>query len=543
MHRLTTVLALAAACSSLTVTAAEPPRLIVMVVVDGFRADYLTSFAAHWRAGMATMLRDGAQFRRAQLPYLQTDTCAGHATISTGTMPRTHGMIADNWWDRDGHEDRECTRDAATTPVTYDRPARIGNSGRWLRVPTLADRLRSERPGSRVVTLSLKARAAISLAGRGGDAVTWFEDAAGSFVTSTAFAAAPVPAVKQFMSETPYAKALGTTWTLRDAPEKYRNGDAGVGERPPAGWTGLLPHTLLGEKGADDRFAAQWRRSPASDAYLGQMARTLIDSYRLGRGTGTDYLGISFSAPDYVAHSFGPESRELEDILAHLDDVLGDLIRHLDANVGRDAYVLAFSADHGMPPIPSAANGTGRVAPEDIRDRVEDTLRRRNTAPMNGPYIEGQYRSNLYLSAQGKERVLADAGAVRAVQTAVMAIPGVSRVFHTPALTGSASDAVARAAWLSSAPDRSGDFIVVPKQNWVLSPRGSGNAIEHGSVYDYDRRTPLLFLGAGIRRGVYDTDAGAADIAPTLAALAAVTLPAAEGRVLREALLPSDGQR
>jgi predicted AlkP superfamily pyrophosphatase or phosphodiesterase len=542
MRRLTPVVAIAAACWSLTVTAAEPPRLIVMVVVDGFRADYLTSFASHWRAGIATLLKEGAQFRRTQLPYLQTDTCAGHATISTGTMPRTHGMIADNWWDRTKREDLECTRDPDAKPVTYDRPARIGNSGRWLQVSTLADRLRSERRGSRVVTLSLKARAAISLAGRGGDAVTWFEDAAGSFVTSTAFASAPVPAVKRFMVDTPFASALGRAWTLRDAPDTYRNADAGVGERPPAGWTGLFPHTLMGEKGADDRFAAQWRRSPASDAYLGRLARALIDSYQLGRGTGTDYLGISFSAPDYVAHSFGPESRELEDILAHLDDVLGDLIRHLDTAVGRDRYVLGFSSDHGMPPIPSAVNGSGRIAPEDLRDRVEDTLRRRAPAPVAGPYVEGQYRSNLYLSAQGKARLLADPGAMRAVQDAVMAIPGVRAVFHTPSLTGSGSDALVRAVWLSSVPARSGDLVVVPKQNWIISPRGSANAIEHGSVYDYDRRTPLLFLGAGIRRGVYDTDASAADIAPTLAALAAVTLPNADGRVLREALLSVDGQ-
>ena len=542
MKRILIAAALTSAFWSLTVRAADPPRLVVIVVVDQFRADYLAMFASHWRAGFKTLLSEGANFTRAQHPYLHTDTCAGHATISTGTFPRTHGMIADNWWDRDLREDFECTRDPDARTVTYERPAKIGNSAKWLLAPTLAERIREQRAGARVVTLSMKARGAIALAGHSGNAVTWFEDAAGTFLTSSAYASAPVPAVKQFIDASPYEKALNTTWNLRDAPATYRNRDAGVGERPPAGWTGLFPHELKGDKGADVQFAGLWRRSPSSDAYLGRLAASLIDAYGLGQKESTDYLGISFSAVDFVGHAFGPDSRELEDTVARMDDVLGELITHLDGKVGRSNYTLALSADHGVAPVPTG-DGAGRVAPQDVRERIEDTLRSRDKTGTAGDYVEAIYVGDMYLAGKAKKIIASDPSLVRAVQDAVMAIPGVSQVLYTPMLS-QAGGPMTRAAWLSSVPARSGDFVVVLKRNWVFSGRATANAASHGSGYDYDQQVPLLLLGAGVKPGSYNAPATPADIAPTLAALTGVSLPTAEGRVLREALLvPAESLR
>ena len=179
MLRLLTALAVV-----ILVTAAasgqQPIRLVVIVVLDQFRADYLTAFAGHWRAGFRTLLRDGAVFTRAAYPYLNTDTCAGHFTISTGTFPRTHGMVGNNWWDADTRRLIECTDDDQATPVSYGRPSKLGKSAKRVMVPTFADELRNQKPGARTVTVSLKARAAIALSGRGGDAVTWFDESAGA---------------------------------------------------------------------------------------------------------------------------------------------------------------------------------------------------------------------------------------------------------------------------------------------------------------------------------------------------------------------------
>ena len=207
--------------------AADSPRLVVTVVVDQMRADYLQVFNKHWRNGFRTLLDQGMVFENARYPYLVTVTCAGHATIGTGALPHRHGMINNTWWQRKERALTGCSSDPATTDITYGRPIRLGNSAAHLLAPTLADELRAQKPGARVVSVSMKARSAITLAGRAADAVVWFDDPSGSWATSKAFASGPVPAVKDFVEKNPYEKDLGRVWTLSGPPESYVNRDAG----------------------------------------------------------------------------------------------------------------------------------------------------------------------------------------------------------------------------------------------------------------------------------------------------------------------------
>src|SRR5262245_18217708 len=242
--------------------AQTPPKLIVVVVVDQMRADYLQRFDRHWRGGFRTLLDKGLVFDNARYPYLNTVTCAGHSTIGTGALPHTHGMVANQWWLRDEHRLLGCTADPSTPDISYGRPIRLGNSAAHLMVPTLADELRMQKPGARVVTLSLKARSAIGLAGHAGDAVVWFDDEAGSFATSRAFASEPVAAVKKFIDANPYERDLGREWTLSGPPSSYVARDAGLGERPPGGWNGLFPHPIKGRgrgTAVDEQFFELWQ--------------------------------------------------------------------------------------------------------------------------------------------------------------------------------------------------------------------------------------------------------------------------------------------
>ena len=515
--------------------AAGPPKLVVILIVDQLRADYLTTFATHWRRGFRTLLTEGAVFTKAEYPYLHLDTCAGHATVSTGTLPSAHGMIADNWWDRDARRQFECTEDARFPAITYGNVPRIGNSARALLVPTIADELRAHTPAARVVALSLKARGSIGLAGHAGDAVTWFEEAAGTFVTSRAFAERPVAAVKTFIDANPFEADLGKVWRLRDPASMYRHGDAGVGERPPAGWTGLLPHELKGLQGADAHFREAWRRSPMADAYLGRMAASLIDAFALGQRDETDFLGVSFSSLDHVGHLFGPGSREIEDMMAHLDDTLGALIDHLDRTVGRGNFVLALSADHGVAPIPTGAAG-GRVVPDDVRDRIEDTLRTELGARDKGSYVDSVYTDTFYLAPGVLDQLRARPGVMRTLEHAVLAIPGVSRLIRTDLVSESSSDPISRAAALSRHGVRNGELSIVPKPLWTVLARASPNAVTHSTPYPYDKHVPLILLGGGVRRGSFDRAVTPADIAPTLAQVAGIRMTKASGRALREAL-------
>jgi predicted AlkP superfamily pyrophosphatase or phosphodiesterase len=517
--------------------AQQPIRLVVIVVLDQFRADYLTTFASHWRDGFRTLLSEGAVFTRAEYPYFHTDTCAGHFTIATGTLPRTHGMVADNWWDHESRRLIECTDDDQSQLVTYGRPSKLGKSARRSMVPSLADELRGQSTGARVVTLSMKARSAIGLAGHGGDAVTWFEETAGvgSFVTSRGFSTDLVPAVRTFLARDSFEGDFGKFWTLRDPKEMYRNADAGVGERPRQPWTGLFPHEIKGTTGTRDDAVALWRASPFSDAYLGRMAVDLIDAFQLGSRNATDFLGVSLSSSDLVGHPFGPASRELEDTVARQDDVLGALIKHLDAKVGRERYVLALSSDHGVAEVP-VTRGAGRVAQEDVRERIEDLLvTRLGPPPTNTRYIVSA--TDFIRFADGVfDRVRADAGLMSAIERTVTAIPGVERVLRRDTLSERSSDPIVRAAALTNFEGRSGDLIIVTKPNWPLGGRVAAEAGSHGAPYDYDQRVPVVLFGAGVKAGRYDRAATPADIAPTLARVAGIKMSKADGRVLAEGL-------
>jgi predicted AlkP superfamily pyrophosphatase or phosphodiesterase len=512
------------------VRAADSPRLLVTVVVDQLRADYLQQFNRHWRNGFRTLLDQGMVFENARYPYLVTVTCAGHATIGTGALPHRHGMVNNTWWQRKERALTGCSADPATTEITYGRPIRLGNSAIHLLTPTLADELRAQKPGARVVSVSMKARSAISLAGQAADAVVWFDDPSGSWATSKAFASGPVEAVKDFVEKNPYEKDLGRVWTLSGAPESYMNRDAGVGERPPAGWNGLFPHPINGRGGIDAQFFALWQATPLADAYLGRLASSLVDRYKLGQRDGTDFLGVSFSVLDDVGHSFGPESREIEDILRQLDVTLGALIADLDKKVGRANYVLALSADHGVAPMPIPPRG-GRVATEDVRERIEDALRTAWGPLQKGTYVEAVNFTDVYFADGVFDKLRGNGTLLASVVKGLEEIPGVLRVLRTDQLSETSRDPMVRSAALSFMASRNGDLMVIPKEYWFMSPRAVIGTT-HGSPYEYDTHVPVIFLGGAVKSGRSKANVTPADIAPTLGDLAGVKLPMAEGRAL-----------
>jgi predicted AlkP superfamily pyrophosphatase or phosphodiesterase len=512
------------------------PRLIVMLVVDQMRADYLETFAHRWKKGIATLRDQGAVFDQAEYPFLNTVTCAGHATIGTGTFPHTHGMILNAWWSRERRALVSCTDDASSPAVSYGDRTRATFSGRQLLAPTFADELRAQRPGSRVVSLSLKPRSAIGMAGHGGTVVTWTDDVAAAFVTSRAFAPSPVQSVRDFLRQSPYAADALQPWTLAAPADSYRYPDANAFARPLATHTGLFPHRFPAGEKAAKTFFQLWQASPFSDAYLARMAASLTDTYELGQRADTDVLAISFSALDLVGHAYGPESREVEDALIRLDETIGTLLDTLDADVGRDRYLLALTSDHGVAPIPQTV-GAARIATEDIRERIEETLITHFGAggrPASG-YVASVTFTNVYLADGIWDRVSKDEKVWRALEAAVLGMPGVARLLRADRLDPRSSDADIRMAALSAMPGRSGDLIVVSRPEWTLGPRADTSATTHGTGHPYDRRVPLIFFGAGVKPGRRSAATSPADIAPTFAHATGVTMKGVEGRVLREA--------
>jgi predicted AlkP superfamily pyrophosphatase or phosphodiesterase len=258
---------------------------------------------------------------------------------------------------------------------------------------------------------------------------------------------------------------------------------------------------------------------------------------KLGNGSGVDFLGIGFSAMDYIGHAFGPDSREIEDDLLGLDQTIGALLEKLDRAVGRGQYVVALTGDHGVATVPEQAQAqgrdAGRVNGADIVARVERVMDERLGA---GRHVAQLVGSDLYFAPGVTSRVDADPKLWRDVQRAALGEPGVQRVVRR---AQPATNALTRALKLSLVPERSGDVWIGLKPNWIFSARtatGWAGGTTHGSLHDYDQRVPIILFGAGVKPGRYTMSATPADIAPTLAALSTTSIAKTDGRILREAL-------
>ncbi len=552
---------IAAAAAPLPAAAvASKPKLVVFVAVDQFRADYIDWYGGNWKHGLRRVLDKGAWFRNANYPYLGTVTCPGHTTLGTGAYPHTHGMILNDWWDRATSKISACTDDAGVKLLGYMRDVKKmnggGDSGKNMLVPTLADEMKAQlQPMPRVVSFSMKARSAIGLAGHKPDVAAWFEQ--GSLVTSTAFAGELTGFVKKFVADNPIEKDADGQWTKLLDEKAYKYADDVPQETMSGGR--VFPHPLTrtasalpssaspapgprqrrGESGAlppasPSQFAA-WERSPWSDRYLARLASAAVSALGLGKGPGTDYLSVSFSALDTVGHPYGPRSHEVQDVLARLDVTLGDLLDEIDKKVGADNYVLAFSADHGVMEFPeqlkAEGKDAGRMSTAQLTQTLNDAL---NRALGPGKHIDTIRYTEVYLAPGVREQLKAKREALKATLDAARTVPGVQQAFFSDDLLdpGKAKDPVQRAAALSHFPARAGDIILVPKRYWIAMPAGT----THGTNNDYDQHVPVVLFGAGIKAGKYDRAVSPADIAPTLAKLVGVTLPKAEGKPLNEAL-------
>ncbi len=521
---------------------ATRPRLVVIISIDQMRADYIDRFQHQWTKGLKRLVDRGAWFSQAAYPYQNTVTCVGHATIGTGSVPAIHGMILNEWWDRETGKEVACTSDSSVSPVSYGAPLKRGHSAARLQVPTLADEMRVQlSPSAHVVSMSLKARSAIMLAGHRGDAVTWFDDNTGSWSTSSAYSTSPVPFLAKFFADHPVTADFGKTWNLAMTSDRYLYDDSTAGRTPPKGWGPSLPHELRGEAGKPDPdFFEQWSASPYSNDYLARMALASVEALGLGASDRADFLGLSFSALDHAGHDFGPMSHEVQDVLVRLDETLGAFFDALDARIGADHYVVAVSADHGVSPIPEQAKAlgldAGRIDTKALRDRLEEYLVGRFGA---GKYIAYFDHLDLYFTPGTYRRVSTDPEALTEVMRMIRSHPGVLQVYRAEdlaALSGS-TDPAETAAALSYYPGRSGDLVLASKPYWIAT---DDSAATHGTSNGYDARVPVIFMGAGIRSGRYLEPASPADIAPTLASMVGVTLARPSGRVLAEAVQGSE---
>jgi predicted AlkP superfamily pyrophosphatase or phosphodiesterase len=504
------------------------PKLVVFVAVDQMRADYLVRYADLYQHGLKLLTEKGAWFTNAAYPYLNTVTCAGHSTLGTGTLPYKHGMVLNAWYDRNSGKMMTCTQDPSVKEVSFTDTPGIADSAKNVKQPSLAELM--HRNKGQVVTMSIKPRSAIGLAGHHADSVIWFDEH-GTWETSTAYGRTLPAWVTAFSKANPVDRDAGKVWDRTLPADRYQYADDAPGEALLAGWKNTFPHPL--GNASEPGFYAHWLTSPFANEYLEQMAEEAIDTLKLGQQSSTDFLGVSFSALDSAGHAFGPRSHEVQDVLVRLDATIGKLLEHLDAKVGAQNYVLALSSDHGVADVPEQVPNAGRQKSEHIVEAIETALK-----PFFGDRQEVAVAAytDIYLQQGIYDRLRDNAKAMAAVKSALLALPGIANVFRADDVNSRAArestDPQIKAAALSYFAGRSGDLILIPKENWLLAP----TATTHGTLYQYDQRVPVIFYGAAIAPGSRTDAATPADVAVTLGATIGVTLPSPDGQVLKSAL-------
>jgi predicted AlkP superfamily pyrophosphatase or phosphodiesterase len=327
---------------------------------------------------------------------------------------------------------------------------------------------------------------------------------------------------------------MGRPWNRSLPKDRYLYDGSLQGRQRTALVTKDFPHLVKGNgTEVDGAFTDAWESSPYSDAYLAGLAAAAIDGMKLGRGAGTDFLGISFSALDKVGHDFGSDSHEVQEVLIHLDREIGALLDKLDRDVGPGTYVLALTADHGVAPVPERlkAQGfdAGRILTAAVGRALDEVLVRELGG---GPYRTRVVNNDIYFNQGVYLKLTQNPKAMEAILDTVRKTEGVWQVYRKEQL--SASDPLTRAAAFSHYEGRSGDLKMLGRAYWITSISTS----THGTGHRYDTHVPVLLFGRGIKKGEYLQPASPLDLAPTLAHLVGITLPDAIGRLLSEALAP-----
>lgn len=557
--------------------AADPevrPRLVVMISIDQFRADYLTRWGDLFDStadggearGFRYLMQHGAWYSDAHHEHFPLFTGPGHAVLVTGAPPGKSGIVGNEWGDRDTGKKVYCVLDRESPIVgldAADQRAADGMSPRSLRVSTIGDELKMATGGrAKVWGLAIKDRAAVLMAGHLADGAVWFDDRSGRWISSKFYcpegglpgwATVACPAsewcARQWTAPVD-ASALARAWQPQNA---HCKGAFGLGR--------TFPHAVDGDPAGDAAAKAKYYRSyaatPMANEYVLDTAARLIAKEQLGADEVPDFLAINLSSNDYLGHDFGPDSPEVLAMTIETDRALADFLDTVVRQVpgGWERVTIVVTADHGVVPIPEAMQSRfaagrydpkllvahikaklgARVRPE-YQQADEDPIaigRKKGEAPRN--WVAWIVESNLYLHAEALTCPLDEAAQIAA--EVLRREPGIAAVFTAADILRGRlppTDLARRVACGFHLPE-SGDVVFVQEPYWL--EKDETYATSHGTPYAYDTSVPILFAGCGVRApGRYRGRVSTMDIAATLAGELGVLQPSGcEGHVLPHA--------
>ena len=542
---MTGLLALAALASP-ALLPATAPKLVLLISIDQFRADYVDRFTDHYLppktgdrlGGFRWLEQTGVRFTDAHHHHVPTATGPGHSVLMTGSIPAVNGIVGNEWFDRVAGKAHYVTSDDSVQTVGGTS---LPQSPRPLKVTTVGDELKMATGGrSKVVGIAFKDRASILMAGHAADAVVWFDGGTGNWVTSTFYAPDKrLPAWAQAIDDAKGSqKALGARWTPSLPAEAYANARRAPFEKAPASG-GLFDHPLGGT--ANAAYFKNLTTSAQGQEFLFDTVERAVDAEGLGTHKTPDVLVVNLSTNDYVGHAWGPNSPEVMDISVVTDRLLGRLFTKLNKTVpgGIDNVAIVVTADHGVAPIPEEAQGyrieSARVTTSVAR--AIDAALDAKYGPADWVMGDAVFEQNVYLNrAEIAERTLRPEQVEMVALDAALKVPGMFAGFtRTQLMDGR----LPSWPWVEYAvngfhPTLGGDLMVFEAPNAYL---GAGTGTGHGSVWSYDHHVPILTRWRGQRPQTVARRVYTQDIASTLSLLLGIEYPSGNvGSPLVEAL-------
>jgi len=497
-------------CSK-THAAPTRPQLVVILMIDQFRADYLTRFEKKFLpavkkngeiGGFEYLKTHSAYFPQGQYDIVASITAPGHATVLTGAYPYQAGIPLNDWYDSQQKKDTYCTEDSTSALISSDNltKANLGRSPRNMLATTVGDELKNAGFSSKVVSIALKDRAAILMGGHEADIALWFH-----------------PQTREWISS------------------RYYFPD---GKLPK--WVTQLNQKV--QAGPDLNIA-----SPYGLELTTMAAEKALDAYQLGKHENTDLLALSFSSHDMVGHAKGPNSDEMEVMTLEEDRVLSHFLNTLRKKVpgGLNNVVLVLSGDHGVAASPEWAQehklDAGRIDEAELASQISAHLNKKYGKLSEGDWVVSHSSFNFYLNQPAILSKNLELASVEAeAKSVLLQNPHAAQVFTSSEFTQRRlpPGMFERQILHTYFPGRSGNVILIPRPFYIGGNKNSvpGSA-SHATGYSYDRTVPILLAGPQIRPGTYGTRAEVVDIAPTLSFLLGIIPPSlSEGRVLSEIL-------
>jgi len=508
---------------------AHQPKLVIGIVVDQMRWDYVNRFKPFFSSnkGFLRFLNEGATCNNTMIPYVPTVTACGHTCVYTGSVPSIHGITGNSWFDNVKQKTVYCVEDNSVQTVgsTNNSAGQMSPVNVW--TSTIGDELKlASNFKSKVYGISIKDRGAIIPAGHAADGAFWYDSKTGNFISSTYYSKTLPAWVSNYNALHRPDSLYNKNWNLSLPNAVYEancDTDENAYESTPFGKDAKhFPYNLKEFIGKDYGKIAN---TPYGNDLVVEMAKQALINEHLGADSITDMLAISFSSPDYIGHAFGPDSWETLDGYIKLDETMAGLFTFLDQKVGKDNYTVFLTADHAVANIPAFAKkhnipgdnyddgalktdviaclNSNNLSPKLISAVSEYNIYY-NHAIMDSLNVTYEKLTNIITNYLEKKSLV-----LQVVENRKAAIAPIPQSMREKIVNG-------------YTPQRSGDLMLVTKSGVV---DGYPTGTSHGVLYNYDAHIPLLWYGAGIKKGAINGITYMTDIAPTLSTLLGIQMP------------------